>query len=186
MTLNKDTNLPGGTTGFSTSVNGVRRWEVNASYRAELRTCFQKHLHYNRQKYKHKDISPPRIRKDERDVISVITVLTEAFIDPFGERPLAGISTGIEMPQYFSDDIPAAEGKGQEAMDDFIQKRLEGDKLRTNFFDPISKMKPANFSSLYKDLQDREQSSYFEIKYRPFWKNRTHCTTMLHRHEISI
>ena len=32
----------------------------------------------------------------------------------------------------------------------FIQKRLEGDKPQTNFFDPISKMKLATFSSLHK------------------------------------
>ena len=159
---------------------------MNASYRAELRTCFQKDLDPNRQKYKHKDISPSRIRRDESDVISVMTVLTETFIDPFGERPLAGISTGIEMSQSFSDDLLAAEKKGQEAMDDFIQKRLEEDKLQTNFFDPISKMKPASFSPLYKGLQEREQSPCFEIKYRPFWKNCTHCTTTLHRYEISI
>ena len=35
-------------------------------------------------------------------------------------------------------------------MDDFIQKRLEGDKTQTNFFDPISKMKLATFWSLRK------------------------------------
>ena len=49
MTLNKDTKTPSGTTGFSTSVNEVRRWEVNASYRAELRTCFHKYLKDNQQ-----------------------------------------------------------------------------------------------------------------------------------------
>ena len=48
MTLNKDTKTPGGTTGFSTSVNEVRRWEVNASYRDELRTCFHKHITINK------------------------------------------------------------------------------------------------------------------------------------------
>ena len=30
-------------------------------------------------------------------------------------------------------------------MDDFIQKRLKGDKPQTNFFDSISKMKLATF-----------------------------------------
>ena len=49
MTLNKDTKTPSGTTGFSTSVTEVRRWEVNASYRAELRTCFHKYLKDNQQ-----------------------------------------------------------------------------------------------------------------------------------------
>ena len=62
--------------------------------------------------------------------------------------PLVRISTGIEIPQSLSDDILADKEKYQEVMDDFIQKRLEWDKLQTNFFDPISKMKLATFSSL--------------------------------------
>ena len=164
MTLNKGTKTPDGTTGFSTSANAVRRWEVNASYGANLRTCFHKHLDYNQQKYKHKDISPSRIRRDERDIISVMTVLTEAFIDPFGERPLVGIYTGIEIPQSLSDDILAAKEKGQEAMDDFIQKRLEGDKPHTNFFDPISKMKLATFSSLHKTMICKTKNKVIALK----------------------
>ena len=58
MTLNKDTKTPGGTTGFSTSVNAVHRWEINAGYRADLRRCFHEHINYKSQLYKHKDLSP--------------------------------------------------------------------------------------------------------------------------------
>ena len=89
---------------------------MNAFYKAELRTSFRKHVDYHQQKYRPKDISPSGIRRDERDVISVITILTEAFIDPFGEKPLVGISTGIEIRQSLSYDILAAEEKGQKAM----------------------------------------------------------------------
>ena len=32
VTLNKDTKTPGGCTGFSTNVNAVKRWEINAAY----------------------------------------------------------------------------------------------------------------------------------------------------------
>ena len=58
MTLNKDTKTPGGCTGFSRNVNAVKRWEINAAYRAALRTCFHKHLDYQPQKYKHPDLNP--------------------------------------------------------------------------------------------------------------------------------
>ena len=34
MTMNKDTKIPGGTTGFLTNVGTGPRWELNASYRA--------------------------------------------------------------------------------------------------------------------------------------------------------
>ena len=54
--------------------------------------------------------------------------------------------------QSLSDDILAAKEKGQEAMDDFIQKRLEGDKPQTNFLDPISKMKLSHFKATFSSL----------------------------------
>ena len=50
MILNKGTKTPGGTTGFSPSVNAVRISEVNASYKAQLGTFFHKNLDYNQQK----------------------------------------------------------------------------------------------------------------------------------------
>ena len=40
MTINKDTKTPGGTTGFSTNIGAVKRWEINASYRVSLRRIF--------------------------------------------------------------------------------------------------------------------------------------------------
>ena len=46
MTLNKDTKTPGGTTGFSTIVGVVQRWELNASYRESLRRCIDDHLQH--------------------------------------------------------------------------------------------------------------------------------------------
>ena len=43
MTLNRDTKTPGVTTGFSLNSGAVKRWELNASYRAALTTCFHNH-----------------------------------------------------------------------------------------------------------------------------------------------
>ena len=99
MTLNKDTETPCGT--LKPPVVQLSFQLVLSQFSllgAELNTCFHKHLDYNQQKCKHKDISPSRMWRDERDVIRV---LMGAFIDPFGERPLFGISAGIEIPQSF-------------------------------------------------------------------------------------
>ena len=74
MTLHKDTKIPGGCTGFSRNVNAVKRWEINAAYRAVLRTCFHKHLDYQPQKYKHPDLNPSRIKKDENDVQRILAI----------------------------------------------------------------------------------------------------------------
>ena len=68
MTLNHDTKTPGGTTGFSTNIGAVHRWEINSKYRALLRTTFHQHLDYKSSNYQHKDLAPSRICKDENDV----------------------------------------------------------------------------------------------------------------------
>ena len=65
MTLNKDTKTAGGCTGFSTNINAIKRWEINVTYRAALRTCFHNHLDYQPQRFKHPDLYPSRIKKDE-------------------------------------------------------------------------------------------------------------------------
>ena len=65
MTLNKDTKGSDGCTGFSTNVNAVKRWEINATYRASLRKCFDNHIIYHPQKFKDPDLNLSRIKKDE-------------------------------------------------------------------------------------------------------------------------
>ena len=85
-------------------------------------------------------------------------------MDSFGERLVVGISTGIEIQQSLSDDILAAKEKGQEVMDDFIQKRLEEYKPQTNFFDPILKMKLATFSFLHKPKICKTKNKVIALK----------------------
>ena len=65
MTLSKDAKGSGGCTGFSTNVNAVKRWEINATYRASLRKCFDNHIIYHPQKFKDPDLNLSRIKKDE-------------------------------------------------------------------------------------------------------------------------
>ena len=83
MTLNKDTKTNGGCTDFSRNVNAVKRWEINAPCRATLRTCFHKHLHYQPQKYKHPDLNPSPIKKDENDVQHILAIIETTFVDPY-------------------------------------------------------------------------------------------------------
>ena len=58
MTLNKDTKGSSGCTGFSTNVNAVKRWKINATYRVSLRKCFHNRINYHPQKFKHPDLNP--------------------------------------------------------------------------------------------------------------------------------
>ena len=123
MTLNKDTKTPGRTTGFSTNVNAVHYWEINAGYKSDLRGCLHEHINYESQLYQHKDLSPSRIQNDEIDVSSVITVPIEIFIPPLSETNLLSISTGIEALVSTANEVIGAERKGEELMATFIKKK---------------------------------------------------------------
>ena len=152
MTLNKDTKTPGGTTGFSTNSGAVKRWELNASYRAALRTCFHKHLNYQKQEYKHQDLTPSRIQRDNSDVSSIVEILSEAFINPFSDFPLLCISTGIVASENVSRDLLDAKEEGTKAMKKFIAERLSH-KREKSFYDPLKKLKLKTFTSMRKSKE---------------------------------
>ena len=138
MTINKDTKTPGGTTGFSTNDNAVKRWEITAAYRAGIRKCLLEHLSFKKQKYLHNDLSPSRILRDEEDVQSLIEVLTSIFIHPFSEMPLTSISTGISLSDDISDRILNAKAEGTKEWKKFINERLQHDS-KISFFDTIKR-----------------------------------------------
>ena len=82
MTLNKDMQGSGGCTGFSTNVDAVKRWEINATYRTLLQKCFHNHINYLPQKFKHPDLNLSRIKKDEDAVQKILSTIEATFIDP--------------------------------------------------------------------------------------------------------
>ncbi|XP_066925450.1 uncharacterized protein [Clytia hemisphaerica] len=147
MTLNKDTKTPGGTTGFSTNIGAVHRWELNATYRASLREVFHQHLNFTSQKHKHKDLSPARIKKDEAAVQSIISILEETFVHPFAEMPLLSISRGIALDEATADKMLSVKEIGKELMITFNKERLEeGHTL--SIFDRMKKQKLPTFSNI--------------------------------------
>jgi hypothetical protein len=149
MTLNKDTKTPGGTTGFSTNVNAVKRWEINAAYRAALRSCFHKHLNYQPQKYKHPDLNSTRIKKDQEDVQRIISTIDDPFIDPLSPQPLVSISSGVIASHKVVIDLMKAKELGEAAKEKFIQTRLT-EPITSSFFDPIKNMKLGTFGTMAK------------------------------------
>lgn len=147
ITLNKDTKTPGGTTGFSTSLGAVQRWELNATYRASLREVFHQHLNCSIQNHKHKDLSPSRIKRDENDVQSILSILQETFVHPFSKQPLLSISRGITIDQSVTDRILSAKAVRTELVAKFIKERLE-DNHTMSIFDPVKKQKLPTFGNI--------------------------------------
>ena len=146
--ITEDTKTLGGCTDFTRNVNSVKRWEINATYRAALLTCFHKHLDYQPQKYKHADLNPSRIKKDENDVQRILAIVETTFVDFYCLSRLMSISTVVLANEKVESDILFAKEKGQAAFDTFVKTRLS--KEKTSIFDPIKKMKLSSFFSMNK------------------------------------
>ena len=163
MTLNKDTKTPDGCTGFSRNLNAVKRWEINAAYRTALRTCFHKHLDYQPQKYKHPDLNPSRIKKDENDVRRILAIIETTFVDPFCPSQLMSISTGVLANEKVESDILSAKDKRQADFETFVRTRLSKEKTM-RIFDPIKKMKLSSFSSMNKTKTCKVNSKILPVQ----------------------
>ena len=122
---------------------------MNAAYRASLRSCFHKHLNYDTQKYKHPDLNPSRIKKDEGAVQKILEIISTTFIDPLSPQPLLSISNGVLATDKVSKDTLSAKAIGKTAMDEFIRDRLSKKQI-TCLFDPIKKKKLGTFTSMNK------------------------------------
>ena len=103
---------------------------MNATYRAALRSYFHKHLNYDAQKYKHPDLNPSRIYKDEATVLKILETISTTFINPLSPQPLLFISNGVLATDKVSSDMLPAKVFGKAAMDEFIRDRLSEKKIQ--------------------------------------------------------
>ena len=74
-TINKETKTAGGLTGFSTKFDAVDRRTVNAAYCASLYSHLQEFFGTNTKNYVHTDLQKWRIRNDQYDVTSMLSII---------------------------------------------------------------------------------------------------------------
>ena len=74
-TINKDTQTPGGTKGFSTKAGAVRRFYITADYRSTCIRQLREITNITKGSFTHPDMMPKRISRDELDVSSVVDML---------------------------------------------------------------------------------------------------------------
>lgn len=151
-TVNKDTQTPGGTKGFSLKPGAVSKYYLIAEYRSVFMRQLKDMLHLSTSKSKHTDLQPRRIAKDEADVNSLVSMLDESWINPFegAQQDLVCLSTGKLATPEIEQDVLQAEDLGEKAFRTFSRERLESDPPRVKFNDPMKKMKLKTFADLAK------------------------------------
>ena len=94
-TINKDTQTPGGTKGFSLKPSAVHRYYLTAEYRSSFLGLLRSTLGSDRS-FRHPDLTEPWMRKDERDVSALVSMLDSNWTNPFGDSSeLISLSTGL-------------------------------------------------------------------------------------------
>ena len=88
--------------------------EINAAYRANIRTTFCKQL------YKNPDLISSRIKKDQDPVDNILGILETTFIDPLSPLLLMCISTDLVAIKKATKDMLLAETLGEAAMKIFL------------------------------------------------------------------
>ena len=77
-----------------------------------LRKCFHNRINYHPQKFKHADLNPSRIKKDEDAVQKILSTIEATFIDQLSPLPLISISTGITATDKGTSDMMFAKAIG--------------------------------------------------------------------------
>lgn len=128
-TINKDTQTPGGTKGFSLKPGVVAKHYLTAEYRTEYLRNLRAMTGKDSSKLSHPDTHGPRMKKDEREVQSLVDLLETNWINPMSpeESDLTGISTGTVAPPNVTKDLLGAHHSGEEQYQNFKQTRLEVD-----------------------------------------------------------
>lgn len=137
-TVNKDTQTPGGTKGFSLKKQAVARYYVNAEHRASALGNLRSVLSSSERNQCHPDLRSTRILRDEKDVTALTELLADEWTNPFNPNPsdIVHLSTGISVDESTASDLIDAENKGKMAYRDFTFRLAEGE----GFHKPIKKV----------------------------------------------
>ena len=126
-TINKDTQTPGGTKGFSLKPVAVAPYYMTSEYRSTFLRQSRSMVHVDQHDYfSHPDIRFPRIRKDEADIQSLIQLMDSSWLNPFNpdQDELVSISTATVTPAEVAKDLLESHKIGEEAYQAFKKKNV--------------------------------------------------------------
>ena len=159
-TVNKDTQTPGGTKGFSLKPGAVSRYYITAEFRSTYLRVLRDMVHLNQSELQHADLQQSRIKRDEQDVQALMEMLETNWINPFNheQQELISISTGKAAPPEVAKDLIGAYDTGKTAFELFKTERLEKIPPLKKFHDTIPQQKLRTFSDMNKTKRVREAS----------------------------
>ena len=125
-TVNKDTQTPGGTKGFSLNPGAVTRYYLTSEYRSMYIGHLRDMVGRSHFQLNHPDLQLPRIRRDEADIQSLVDVMENSWLDPLipDQAQFVSLSTATVAPPDVANDLLTARTVGEEVYQDFKKKHL--------------------------------------------------------------
>ena len=148
QTINRHAKSHGGIIGFSRNYSAYYRWCVTRHSRAQYAEAIMDMAEiFMEDDSLHKEIRPSQIKSSQEAVDKVIQAF-RSFQDPFtveNKDELFCLSSGVPTDPSVRNDLLRAMEFGEQARDDFVQKRL-GEKT-VEFHKPIKRMNLKTFDS---------------------------------------
>lgn len=145
QTINRDTKTSGGIVGFSLQHGTVQRWMQTAHYRASVLSKACAMVSLDKEPGHHKELGKTHLDKHESDVQCLIDEIKKG-VNPFtlSTVPLQNLKSGQLARAEVAEDLLTAKDKGQTALADFINNRLnQGGR----FYEPIKRKNLKTFAS---------------------------------------
>ena len=153
VTVNKDTQNPGGTTRFSLKPATVQRYYLTAEYRSAFLGQLRNMVQGSDSETQHTELQRSRTKKDEQAVSSIIDLI-QGWVNPFTEsQDLISISTAKEAPREIATDLKTAHEVGEKCYATFKEERMEKIPQVKKFHDPLKTNKLKTFSDMNKKKQ---------------------------------
>ena len=93
VSVNKDTQTPGGTTRFDLNSGAVKQYYITAEHRSVFLHQLRDTIQSSRFKVPHADLQSTRAQKDEKAICTFVSLI-QSWVNPFKEtQTLVGIST---------------------------------------------------------------------------------------------
>ena len=163
MTVNKDTQTPGGTARFSLKAASVKRYYLTAEHHSAFLGQLRELVQGNNTKLYHAELQQPRMQKDEKAVSAVVDLI-QGWINPFAEKQdLVCISTAKATPKDITSDLMKAFEIGEQCYATFKSDRPEKDPPAKQFHDTkTNRLK--TFSSMCKKKEVKSSGRAIILK----------------------
>ena len=149
-TINKDTQTPGGTRGFSLKPGAVQKYYIYSEHRSLFLRRLREMVGLAGSQFNHPDLQQTRKLRDETAVQSLVNLMEARWINPFrvGQDTLVHLATAAVAPADVVHDLMNTRKIGEDVYQTFKSDHIENPG-NIDFFATMKKQRLKTFADTY-------------------------------------